>query len=230
MLDDLASSCDALTVMLRLVAGSYKAPPGEELVEYLKRMDMEDREDLFLRDEECRAGISLMRHFCRKLEMEEAVRRATADQNRLFVGPLHLPSSPWSSVYMDRGLLFGPTALAVEAEFKRLGFWIPEGNHEPCDHIAYELQFVGELNKKAVEKFGQGNEAGGCESLSRAKQFIDEYVSPWLGEFLERVEKHAETDFYRGLAKLTSGVVRLESEFLDAVTPREANGVPEAKQ
>jgi TorA maturation chaperone TorD len=227
--DDLVSSADALTVMLQLVGRLYRYPPDEELIEYLKKIDMDDEEDLFLTDEGCRAGIGLMSGFCRDLTMEEAVRRATGDHSQLFVGPLHLPSPPWSSVYLDGGSLFGPTALAVEKEFKRLGFWIPEGNHEPCDHITYELQFVAELYKEAAEEFRQGDETGGFQHLNEARQFTSTYLTPWLAAFLGRVEKHAETDFYRGLAKLTRGLVQMESGFLDGVARQEAGNIPESE-
>jgi len=225
MVDDLTSSIDALTVMHQLVAKLFRYPPDKELIEYFKGIDMEDEGDVFFKNEECLAGIALMSSFCRDLEMEEAIRRAEGDQNRLFVGPLHLPSPPWSSVYMDRGALFGPTALAVEKEFKRFGFWIPEGNHEPCDHIAYEIQFVAELNKIVAENLRQANETEGFKYLNEAKSFIDTYLSPWLGGFLGLVEKHAETDFYRGLARLTCGLVRLESGFLDDITHQEAGDI-----
>jgi TorA maturation chaperone TorD len=223
--DDLISSIDALTVMLQLVGRLYKFPPDTEIIEYLEKIDLEDKEDLFLTDEECRAGLGLMSSFCRDLAMDEAVRRVTGDHSGLFVGPLHLPSPPWSSVYMDGGSLFGPTALAVEKEFKRLGFWIPEGNHEPCDHIAYELQLVAELNKKAAEKLREGDEAGGSQFLNDARQFINTYLSPWLPDFLGRVEEHAETGFYDGLAKLTRGLVQMESGFLDGLAHQEAGDI-----
>lgn len=226
--EGLIGSIESLTVMLQLVARLYKYPAASELLEHFKNVELDDEEDSFLRDEECRSGISLMSGFCRGLEMEEVVYRTTGDHSQLFVGPLHLPSPPWSSVYLDRGSLFGPTTLAVEKEFKRLGFWIPEGNREPCDHIAYELQLVAELHKTAAEKLRQGDTVGGSKYLNEARHFVSTYLSPWLGDFLGLVEKHAETDFYRGLAKLTRGLVQRESEFLDGIAFEEVgNAIPD---
>jgi TorA maturation chaperone TorD len=220
---ELVPNIDALTVMHQLVAKLFKYPPDKGVVDYLRSIDTEDENDLFSQDEVCLSGIKLMKSFCSELEPDEAVTEANTDHNQLFVGPMHLPSPPWSSVYMDRGSLFGPTALAVEDEFKRFGFWIPEKNHEPCDHIAYEIQFVAEMNKKATESLRQGDEAEGLRYLEEARKFINTYLMPWLGTFLGRVEEHARTDFYRGLVKLTEGLVKLELQLLDNILATNTN-------
>ena len=118
---------------------------------------------------------------------------------------------------MDQGYLFGPTALEVEKIFKNHGFGIPEGTHEPCDHIAYEIQFTAEMIKKALENLQLSKEEEAKEYLLESKHFIEKYINPWMKEFLGRIEENSWTEFYQGLARLTKGLLPLQISLLDAV-------------
>jgi TorA maturation chaperone TorD len=207
--EGLADVLDAFAAINEAVARLYKSPPDQGVVSFFR--DFADEDDLFCRDEQCLEGIRLMSGFCREGEPEQDVQVATADQNHLFVGPDHLPSPPWSSVYLDRGLLFGPTTFEVEREFRRHGFWIPEGDHEPCDHISYELQFIAEMDKKAAEELRQGDLETAMSSLEEGTHFVRTYLLPWADKFSERVQQHAATGLYQGLAILTTGLIGLQA-------------------
>lgn len=194
---------DALGAMGDLLGHLFRAPFTPEQAAFFASLDPSDRDDLFMQNELCSRGAALIRnHFATG---NTALQTASADFHRLFVGPLKLEAAPWSSVYMDLGSLFGPTALAVRNVFKRNGFEIPEGTHEPSDHICYELAFMSEMHRAA------GNNDAAATREGQA--FLKDYLLPWSDRFLERVASSARTDAYRGLAQLTQGYLELEQGF-----------------
>lgn len=199
----------ALAAMCALAAQMYRKPVDEGLAAYFRTVDLDDPDDVFARDETCRRGLELIqRHF----EGADALHSASADFHRLFVGPMKLVAAPWSSVYLDLGSLFGPTALAVERVFKENGFAIPEGNHEPFDHIGYELAFVEEMHKAAER--ARAEDTDPQPYLEQARTFIETYVLPWMDAFLGKLSSGARADCYRGLAELTRGLLAMEGAFL----------------
>ena len=155
------------------------------------------------------------------------VRQASDDFHKLFVGPSKLLAAPWSSVYLDLGSLFGPTALAVEREFKRHGFAIPEGNREPCDPHGLR---AGVSGRAAPGGRGRsracGDEAGPRRTAyAEARAFKERFVDPWADAFLGAVEAGARVDAYRGVALLVRGFLALEGAFFCARAGRRAREV-----
>ncbi|MEG0324178.1 MAG: molecular chaperone TorD family protein, partial [Raoultibacter sp.] len=126
--------------------------------------------------------------------------------------------APWSSVYLDLGSLFGPTTLAVERTFKRCGMQNPEGNREPCDHFAYELEFLAEMHKRTASALREGNAKDAGKSLEEAMSFKETYMDPWSNTFLDTVIAGARCDAYCGTALLARGFLEIEGAFLNCET------------
>lgn len=203
----------SLEAMGELVARLYRQPVDEGTAAFLRDVDLDDPDDLFLSDPACSKGIAQMKAFFETGSLEDRLHEASADFHRLFVGPLKLLAAPWSSVYMDLGSLFGPTALAVEGEFKRWGLVTPEGNHEPFDHIGYEFAFLAEMHR------GLAADPAGPEvdqRLAAGKAFVGRFMEPWVGALCDRIGEGARTPMYQGLAELTRGLLAWEGRFFGA--------------
>ena len=170
------------------------------------------------------AGLARMQAFCCKGEPGEVLRAASDDFNKLFVGPGHKPCPPWSSVYADgKWLVNGPTARKVKSVFKAEGFAIPEGNREPWDHISYEFQFMADEQKPLLD---QGDNAAGgqttgddAQSIAKVRGFFAKYMAGWIPVFLDGVEREARTEFYKGLADFTRGVMGVQECILKRLSP-----------
>jgi TorA maturation chaperone TorD len=55
--------------------------------------------------------------------------------------------------------------------------------------------------------------------LAAQRQFMSEHLLRWGPSFCDLVEKHAKTDFYRGLARLTLGALRASAAWLEVEIP-----------
>lgn len=175
-------------------------------------------DDLVLSNDDCLQGMRAMQSCCAAAFGNERSgdlsKELSNDYHDLFVGPHNLLAVPWSSVYLDKGkTLFGPTAMRVRNIFAQEGFVIPEDGHEPSDHVAYEWQFVADLEKRAAALFREGSPSEARAANAEASRFFEEFLKPWMPDFCERVSKGAKTDFYRGLAQFTSGFALLATEF-----------------
>lgn len=220
-----ANKAVALAVVVdELVARLFHKPIDEEMLAFIRDVDLEDGSDPICADAQMRAGLASMQEFCRKDEPGEVLRAASDDFNKLFVGPGHKPCPPWSSVYADgKWLVNGPTAQKVKGIFKAEGFAIPEGNREPWDHISYEFQFMADEQKSLLDQddntAGGQTAGGGAQSIMKARDFFAKYMAGWIPTFLDGVEREARTEFYKGLAVFTRGVMGVQESVLDRLVP-----------
>ena len=228
---------EAICAVDRLLARLFRSPLDRETAAAIAELAADDGPDFLLEDERCAQGLAAMGAWCGTAS-DDDLHAASADFHRLFVGPDKLLAPPWSSVYADRGSLFSETEQVVEAEFRRHGLINPEGHHEPCDHIAYELQFVADVLGRAVADDGvdagsaadaakleagdaAAREAAGdgagvdAEALvGDAAAFLERFVAPWSDAFLDDVRAGSRALFYPALADFTRGAIAVQRELL----------------
>ena len=151
------------------------------------------------------AGLAVLAAYCDRWDPAQ-LDALTWDFNRLFVGPGEMLAPPWESVHRSRTkLTFQEPTLQVRALYAAFGVQAPALHREPDDHLALELDFLATLSERAVEAGdrGDGEQLEGC--LRAQQAFLRDHLLAWAPTCLALVEKHAETDYYRGAARLTRG-------------------------
>lgn len=111
------------------------------------------------------------------------VQQLAADYNALFVGA-ECSVSPYRSAWVD-----GATEAEVRSFLSSRGMPLSD---TPADHIGTLLLAASWLEDNAAE-----DEREAVDTL-----FAD-YLLPWVGTFLGKVEAHATTPFWRTMALLT---------------------------
>ncbi|GAB47092.1 TorD/DmsD family molecular chaperone [Mobilicoccus pelagius] len=128
------------------------------------------------------------------------------DHARLFVGPGHLRAAPYESVHTsEEGLLFEPETLDVRAWYHHYDLAAPREGREPDDHVGLELEFVATLASWAWEALERGDTDAAAVFAEGARGFCETHLGQWGVGFAELAAREARTDFYRGVASLTSG-------------------------
>ena len=225
----LLNRTETLAAVCQLVAGLYRHVLDEDTLERLAAIQLSADDDFVLAEAGCAGGLSLMQEYGKGPDILGRLLAASNDFHDLFVGPHKLLAAPWSSVYMDKGgMIFGQTALQVKALFAELGYVIPEGRAEPSDHIAYEWQFIADLQKKIALAFSYADGNGTNQYIEALGCFMTSYFNPWLTEFLDKVQDNAQTDFYRGLAMFSRGLWSLEKDLLADLGNLERAGLKES--
>lgn len=132
-------------------------------------------------------------------------RELQLDYDRLFCVPGPNLTFPYESCYTHRnidgtfGRLWQEPARDMQRILKEWKIEFAEGWDLIPDHIAVELFFMAELcHRRANAKGTDDGEAIRNWQIN----FFHQHLSPWVFEFLNRLEEKAETAFYRGGAKL----------------------------
>lgn len=150
----------------------------------------------------------------------EAVR---SDHMHLFLGPGTVLAAPWESVQVDdEHLLFQTETLQVRSWYRRYGLQVIRLHQEPDDHVGLELAFLSHLAQLALAAQAAGNNAQLAEMLGAQRLFLKTHAQRWVPGWCAQVIQHARTDYYRGLAYLTVGVLAELGAALEPLTPVEA--------
>jgi len=216
---DVSDTFAALSAISSLLSGLFAAPPDENM--FVTLQDLDSEESVLLNDEDpdWTQGLWLLAGYCRGSDPRQRLLTVIGDHSRLFVGPTHVYAPPWASVHMNIGLLQGPATQEILAAYRSAGLQPLNADQEPPDHIAVELDFVAELDRRIAEATGKGDLGTASQSIAALRGFLGSYVDPWLDRFLDLVEKHAETDFYRGLGRVTRAAVAMQRAFSVGLAP-----------
>jgi TorA maturation chaperone TorD len=130
----------------------------------------------------------------------------------LFTVPLGRYVTPYESVYRDecvigeervRGLLMGPSTLAVLQTYRENGFTpSPQGSELP-DHVGVELSFMSILCRREHEAREVGDDAMAARLRERERRFLEDHLLRWVPHLRQRITANSLSEFYRGVAGLT---------------------------
>ncbi len=153
---------------------------------------------------------------------DEEFKALQNDHLRLFVGLDRVLAPVWESVYFNANrLVFQQQTLQVRAWYARFGMQIERLNQEPDDHIGLELSFVAHLTSRALDALDEPSAFD--ELLQAQRDFLSEHLLRWGLTWSKLVGQHAQTDFYRGVARLTRGALWAAAELLQINLPKEAS-------
>lgn len=125
----------------------------------------------------------------------------SVDYAKLFVGPFDLLAPPYGSVYLDgQRRVMGESTMKVLEFYRNEGLHISEEFKQPPDHIITEFEFMYYLVAQYIE-------TGDERWLIKKDEFFNKYLSPWINDFIFRVQENAKTTFYKYLAQLTLGLL-----------------------
>lgn len=153
------------------------------------------------------AGLPLLQQFAADWH-DSQLTALQRDYARLFVGPGKLLAVPWESVYRSaEGLVFEQQTLEVRAMYREFGMPIPNLGKEPDDHIGLELYFVAHVCAIGLDAIQQDDAAQLEAAQLGLQRFFAEHLSQWADQCLTKVSDYAQTDYYRGAARLASACI-----------------------
>ena len=138
-----------------------------------------------------------------------------ADCTRLFIGPGKVLTPPWESVqFSEERLTFQEQTLQVRGWYQRFGLVAEKLYAEPDDHIGLELEFIAHLARLGLAALEENDQSKFNQLLDGQRGFMSEHLKRWGPAWCSQVENHAQTDFYRGIAQLTRGVLQEAAKIL----------------
>ncbi len=169
------------------------------------------------------AGLALLATLAKEYQRDTngIISDLKVDYTRLFDHTDRIPVAPWESVYLNKdNLLFQEETLEVRSWYYSYGLEITNKYKEPDDHIGLELAFLAHLASLSLSTFNEGDESKFEEMLSAQRRFLSAHPLRWIPTWCNLVEKHAHTDFYRGVALILRGALIKIAEILDLEIPK----------
>ncbi|NMC48261.1 MAG: hypothetical protein GYA47_02355 [Desulfovibrio sp.] len=198
----------------RFFSRVFHEAPGKDVLSALREQDLLSSWPLPGESPQARLGLDLL---ARSLE-KETPSLIREDFTALFIGPVN-PLRQWESTWTtEERLLFGEPTLAVRECYARLGMAV--SGTVPEDHIALELEFLGELLQRAAQARENGEPAMAAAWMEEAETFFAGHLGRFAGSFLLELGRRAATDFYRGAALL----FRATLDTLETIHPPSAGG------
>ena len=140
-------------------------------------------------------GQAQILEWLKSADLEKLTEDARVDYMRLLVGVGKVLAPPWGSVYLDEDrLLFNEDTLKVRLYYEHYGMKLKEKYKEPDDHLGLELEFIAYL-------FENGK-------TDAVRDFVEKYVTSWIFQWNNDVQKHARTGYYRGIANMAAGGIQ----------------------
>jgi TorA maturation chaperone TorD len=148
---------------------------------------------------------------------EEILESLSRDWTRLFRGVVRdgiLP--PYESLYRTKNPHKKP-AQEVNRLFSKMGIQIPEEWHQPSDYIGVELDFMRFLCEKEIQLLDRGEPNTLQEVVEAENSFLGQHLALWVPIFCEKMFLQANEDYYRGIARLTNGLVGYDGIYVKAM-------------
>ena len=132
-----------------------------------------------------------------RLQQNRDPQALAADYNALFVGS-DCKVSPYGSQWEN-----GPQEADVRSFLQQRGMPLSDA---PADHIGALLLAASWLEDQSEE-----------DEIQAQITLFDDYLMPWCGAFLGKVEAHASTPFYRTLAAISREAIQAMRDELEEV-------------
>lgn len=115
-----------------------------------------------------------------------------ADFSQLFLTDAKKGAPPYASVYLsESGQLFEKPHQEMVDLFKQQGLMVDPNFKEPADHIAIQLDYLGNLIIKEGE-----------DETQAQTDFINNQLLSWLPSFVDATKRVSNSGFYQGVCQL----------------------------
>lgn len=115
---------------------------------------------------------------------------------------------PYESVFTsDEHIMMQESRDDVVARFREDGFLVDPSLHEPEDHLAFEFEYLVNMNERALAYAQEKDKAGLRRNVVRQLEFVDQHLLNWIPELNEIAQQYAKLTFYPGMLYIAQGAL-----------------------
>ncbi|MGF1910398.1 molecular chaperone TorD [Vibrio kasasachensis] len=148
----------------------------------------------------------------RQIDREDGQLELAADFCDLFLKSDKESALPYASMYVGKsGLLHDEPAIEMEALLIQHGVAINKEMNEPADHIAIELDLLGNMiiRSNELEQERHLNDA-----LIEQESFIRQHILNWVPKFSAKSQSLDSFGFYSAVVSLLVAFLNLDCDYL----------------
>ncbi len=153
---------------------------------------------------------------------DDVIRELSVDRTKILRGTGHADMKPPYEGLYRKGARFGDSVLGVKQFYRKAGLVPDETVSDSADYLFVELDFMRQLCLREESlRLGKREQAETIDrTVALEEEFLRLHLGNWVGEFCAAAEKHASTDFYRGLALILNAYIRMEKKWLTSLVAK----------
>jgi TorA maturation chaperone TorD len=124
----------------------------------------------------------------------------------------------------ERGLLFQNAYFDILEKYREVGLGKREDFSEPEDHLSLEVAYMAHLCRRIISSIETEKEKEAEQFAQFQKNFLEDHLLPWVPKFSSSLSKISPSKFYKALAYLLAGYIKIDFDFLDSLLPTVAVG------
>ena len=156
-----------------------------------------------------------IKDFEKNVDKSNLLTDLAAEYASLFLNAGPSPVYLVESVYLGKHhLLYEEPYFEVLDAYKTLGFEKSPKFKEPEDHLAVELEFMAKLIDLTMQNLDENNLEYAKGYLKLQKEFLDDHLIKWVPQLCQKLEEASSNKFYKSLAKLLHGLIKVEEQFI----------------
>lgn len=122
---------------------------------------------------------------------------------------------PYESVFTsEEHVVMGDTRDDVVVRFLEDGFQVNPDLHEPEDHLAFELEYLVNMNERANEWAQAKDKVQLRRNVVRQREFIEQHLLNWIPQLREVAQDYAQLTFYIGMLLVAQGALEQGRDLL----------------
>jgi len=207
--------------MYNFLAHLFKIEVDEKVLTYLKQADFPQQGG-----EEMVEGYRLMKTYIDE-NSQDPITDLAVDYAKVFLGAgiaeIDKAAYPYESVYTSETKLIMQEARdEMLANLREHNLTIKNAYNEPEDHLFVHLEIMAFLCQKILAAIEEGNVSAARAYLAEQNEFAEKHLLNWVPQFCKDVERHALTDFYKGVAKVTNQFILMDKAIIEEMLPSDA--------
>ena len=208
----------ARAFMYRFLGGFYIMEVDEKQLSALKKMSfpvITGKEDS---DLDLKEGYQLIKDYVAGINTDD-LEDLAADYAKIFLAAGNATGRaafPYESVYVDKKhQVGGSTEMQMKALYLERGRE-PDPNiyRTMYDNIGLMLEYMGIICDEITEALEIENPEKVLLLLEEQKNYVKKHLTNWVYSFTSDMVKFADTDFYKGIARITNGFMKKETTLL----------------
>jgi TorA maturation chaperone TorD len=168
-------------------------------------------------------GRELLKRFCSEIRgADEEVVIGDLARHYAFiflgVGPENVALCE-SAYRNEGGLLFQNAYFDILEKYREVGLGKREDFPEPEDHLSLELAYIAHLSRRTISSIEAGKEEEAQKYYQYQRNFLKDHLLPWIPLFAKGLSEISPVPFYKALAYLLEGYIKIDFELLDSFLP-----------
>jgi TorA maturation chaperone TorD len=188
----------------RLLSGIFLTLPDEALVTNLLHVHMQESLQS--------PGMQQIADYIKRGQsstVQSVLQELASDRTRLFRGISEDgPLPPYESSYLNQppqDIIGG-----LNRFYARINYGVSNDLKESPEQIGVEFSYMQVLCEKELKALEKDLLDEADEYRRLQESFLKQHLGRWAGLFAQEMERHAQTDFYRGIALLIQELIREE--------------------